>query len=249
MYFADEGSIFGEAAWPPRLKPECYNQVLTIPNTYEDLEEAVRRWIANCVMSRTRVGGQPIRRERELVNGNPSLRDIWDRILQHRKGQQVKIDAEYVWGKYREESIKFSTKAAPPPPPPPPPPAPTLPTRPPEPPLLPPRPWQPDPPRMGPPPRNLPPPEECPENDICSTTRTYLLDLQRRKTFLTQEDANAALKMERDLLMRNRTPPRSYDVKGTGPRMESWAMRMNAEAYWRLRKFASQVQWMPFPKL
>lgn len=247
MYItANEGSstVSGVPS-PPRLQPQCYSQVVTVPTTYADLEEAVRRWIATCVMSRTIVGEQPIRRERELVNGNPSLRSIWDRILQYRKGQPVKIDAEYIWGTSREEAIKFSTTASPPPPPP-------LPRA-----ALPPPPpvWQgrspgvPEPPRMGPPTPGLTPPEECPENDICRATRNYLLDLQRKKIFLSQEDSNAALKIERDMLMRHRTPPRSYNVRGTGPRMESWAMRMNAGAYGRLRRFASAVQWMPFPKL
>jgi hypothetical protein len=113
-----EGSaIVGEAPAPPKLHPRCYRLVLAVPGTYAALEEAVRRWISTCVMSRTLTRqGVPIRRERELVNGNLSLRNIWDRVLQHRIGQQVEIRADYIWGRNREEAINFSTPAAPPPP-------------------------------------------------------------------------------------------------------------------------------------
>jgi hypothetical protein len=111
----------GEAPTPPRLRPRCYSLTLTTPATYDALEEAVRRWISACVMSRTETRpGVPIRRERELVTGNPTLRRIWDQALQYMKGKRVKINADYIWGKNREESIKFSTTASPPPPPPPP---------------------------------------------------------------------------------------------------------------------------------
>lgn len=117
-------STVGETPAPPRLQARCYSLVLTVPNTYDAVEEAVRRWISTCVMSRTETRqGVPIRRERVLVNGNPTLRSTWDRVLQHLKGRRVKIDADYVWGTDREESIKFSTTASPPPPPPVPPPA------------------------------------------------------------------------------------------------------------------------------
>ena len=115
-----EGSaIVGEAPAPPKLHPRCYRLVLTVPGTYAALEEAVRRWISTCVMSRTLTRqGVPIQRERELVNGNLSLRNIWDRVLRHRIGQRVEIRADYIWGRNREEAINFSTPALPPPPPP-----------------------------------------------------------------------------------------------------------------------------------
>ncbi|HXW06510.1 MAG TPA: hypothetical protein VD833_14835, partial [Vicinamibacterales bacterium] len=101
----------------PRLHPRCASLELTIPDSYDELEAAVRQWIATCVMSRTKVGGEPIRRERGLVNGNPTLIDIWNRILKHRRGQRTTILAEYVWGPNRVESIRFSTTATAPPPP------------------------------------------------------------------------------------------------------------------------------------
>jgi hypothetical protein len=122
MYITDDKwSNLGDPA--PRLQPRCYSLTLTVPNTYDELEAAVGRWISTCVMSRTEVRpGVPIHRERELVNGNATLKGIWDRVLQYLKGKSVKIDADYVWGIDREEAIKFSTTASPPPPPPPPPP-------------------------------------------------------------------------------------------------------------------------------
>lgn len=105
------------APWPPMLAARCYGLDLTVPQSYEALEEAVRRWISTCVSSRTEVRpGVPIHRERVLVDGNPSLRGIWDRVLQHLKGRRVRIAAQYTWGTNREEAITFSTKASPPPP-------------------------------------------------------------------------------------------------------------------------------------
>lgn len=118
-YGSPSDGLFAEASAPPRLHPRCGSLDLTVPNTYAALEEAVRRWISTCVMSRTEVRpGVPIRQERELVNGNPSLRGIWDRILQQLKGKRVKIVAAYTWGPHHVQSITFSTTASPPPPPP-----------------------------------------------------------------------------------------------------------------------------------
>lgn len=113
MYLFDRqlSGQYGE----PQLVPRCASLELTVPDTYDELEAAVRKWIATCVMSRTEVGGEPIRRERGLVNGNATLLDIWNRILKHRKGQRTKILAEYIWGPNRVESIRFSTTATPPP--------------------------------------------------------------------------------------------------------------------------------------
>jgi len=118
MYVGERPATERAASSPPTLHPRCRSLALTVPDTYAAVEEAVRRWISTCVMSRTEVRpGEPIRRERELVTGNPSQRSIWDRILQHMKGQRVEIVAQYVWGPDRVESINFSTPASPPPPP------------------------------------------------------------------------------------------------------------------------------------
>jgi hypothetical protein len=119
----ERSSRIGAAPAPPRLHPRCRSLVLTVPATYAAFEEAVRRWISTCVMSRTQVRpGVPIRRERALVTGNLSLWNIWNGVLQHRTGQRVEIRAAYIWGPNRVESINFSTPAPPPPLPPPPPP-------------------------------------------------------------------------------------------------------------------------------
>lgn len=104
-------------AAPPRLQPRCYSLVLKIPSAFQELEEAVKKWIATCVQSRTEVRGVPVHREHKLVTGNPSLLDIWNRILRSRVGQEAMLLAEYVWGANRAESIRFSTTALPPPPP------------------------------------------------------------------------------------------------------------------------------------
>jgi len=102
---------------------------------------------------------------------------------------------------------------------------------------------------MGPPsPGVVYPREECPEYDICETTRKYLLDLQRKKIFLSQEDVDQALAMEHALLRRNRRAPLIVDPR-EGPKLEKWVMEMRLEAYKRLKRFASQVSWMPFPRM
>jgi hypothetical protein len=72
------------------------------------LENAVERWISTCVMSRTPVAGRPIHRERGLVHGNPTLRQVWNEIA-HAAGKTVPIRATYVWSTERVESIRFST--------------------------------------------------------------------------------------------------------------------------------------------
>ena len=49
----ERSSTVGAVLAPPRLHPRCYSLVVTVPATYAALEEAVRRWISTCVMSRT----------------------------------------------------------------------------------------------------------------------------------------------------------------------------------------------------
>src|SRR5712691_7824819 len=91
----------------PRLAARCYELRLMVPRMYDELEAAVERWIATCVQSRTSVGGAPAHRERELVRGNPTLRQVWERI-RDAAGQTLSIRAEYVWGPNRVDSIRFS---------------------------------------------------------------------------------------------------------------------------------------------
>jgi hypothetical protein len=88
--------------------------------------------------------------------------------------------------------------------------------------------------------------EECPDSDICETTRRFLLDLQRRKQFLSQDDANRALGIEFGLLKRHR---RRLVVDPRGPAWEKWLMERRMEAFDRLKRFASRVQWLPTPRL
>jgi hypothetical protein len=105
------GANFGERPTavqpPPRLAARCYELRLVVPRTYEELEAAVERWIATCVQSRTVVRGAPAHREHELVRGNPTLRQVWERI-RDAAGKMLSIRAEYVWGPNRVESIRFS---------------------------------------------------------------------------------------------------------------------------------------------
>lgn len=106
----------------PTLHPRCKSLLVKVPGAYEQLEEAVIKWIATCVQSRTKVRGVPVHRERKLVASNPSLLDIWNKVLRFRVGQEVTIKAEYGWRKGGVESVRFTTTASPPPKPTPPPP-------------------------------------------------------------------------------------------------------------------------------
>jgi hypothetical protein len=93
--------------------------------------------------------------------------------------------------------------------------------------------------------------EECPDHDICAQTWEYLRDLQRKKVFLTQKDADEALDLEHRLLMKYKRPDgpsrTNFDVRG--PAWSKYVMKMRVEAYQRLKKFASQVNWMPIPRM
>jgi hypothetical protein len=106
-YMHGFGQAPAQAPAPPRLAARCYELRLTVPSTYEALEAAVERWIATCVQSRTLVGGSPAHRERSLVRGNATLRQVWERI-RDAAGKTMAIRAEYIWGPNRVESIKFS---------------------------------------------------------------------------------------------------------------------------------------------
>jgi hypothetical protein len=107
-----EAPALGEpAVQAPRLVARCYQLRLTVPRTYEELEAVVERWIATCVQSRTIVRGAPAHRERELVRGNPTLRDVWEKI-RDAAGQTSTIRAEYVGGPTRVDSVRFSVPVA-----------------------------------------------------------------------------------------------------------------------------------------
>jgi len=97
-----------ELTAPPRMHPRCASLLLTVPSTYADLEQAVKKWIATCVTSRTKVGGRPVHREQALVTQNPSLLTLWQKFLKGMPGQKIRINAKYNWGPNRVESIEFS---------------------------------------------------------------------------------------------------------------------------------------------
>jgi hypothetical protein len=92
-----------------KLPPRCYSYVATVPTRYEDFESQIKKWISTCVMSRTQIHGAPIRRERELIAGNASLRRVWESV-KALKGERVSITAEYLWNNFRVEEIQFSTE-------------------------------------------------------------------------------------------------------------------------------------------
>ena len=89
----------------PKLVDRCYDYELEFPDTYEEFEATVKGWIATCVMSRTIVNGKPIRRERELVEKNPTLRDLWDRAKDEEGSTYV--FANYCFQGRKAVSIEF----------------------------------------------------------------------------------------------------------------------------------------------
>ena len=128
QYSGLQDYAFSGLGEPQKLVPRCYGRVLKIPASYQDFEEMIRQWIATCVQSERDPSGYAAHRERKLVTGNSTLVDIWQRILRFRAGQDATINAKYVWGPNRVESIRFTTTALPPPPPKPaPPPRPAVP--------------------------------------------------------------------------------------------------------------------------
>jgi hypothetical protein len=93
----------------PKMHSRCASVSVTVPNTYQAFETAVKRWIATCVTSRTKVAGRAVHRENALVTNNPSLVNLWKSHLKDMSAQKIKIDAKYNWGPNRVESIDFST--------------------------------------------------------------------------------------------------------------------------------------------
>ena len=70
---------------PEGLVERCHDHEVTVPDSYDEFEDAIRAWIATCV-SRSRAA--------KLVDGDPSLSEIWDWIGEH-AGQQFRILPEY----------------------------------------------------------------------------------------------------------------------------------------------------------
>ncbi len=120
--YAHRGSGGGSAVQLRREQSRAnrLQRQLPVPESYEELEAAVERWIASQVASRSPADGhepvpgervpdeQRIHRERNLVRGNPSLRRVWE-LLEARRGQTVTIVAQLTWGEARVEQIDFST--------------------------------------------------------------------------------------------------------------------------------------------
>jgi hypothetical protein len=90
----------------PDLAARCYlHKVTKVPTTYQAFEKDIMKWIATCVMSRTR----NVHHEIPLVQGNRSLVDLYLRLT---PGKPAKIVARYLWGESRVEAIEFSSADA-----------------------------------------------------------------------------------------------------------------------------------------
>lgn len=105
---------------PQRVGRACLRRELVLPRTYEELEQMVRNeWIRRCVVAdEVAVRGVPMNRQNELVNGNQSLRDVWN-AFRGREGQRVVVLADFAWSGCRVSRIHFYAplRESPPPPP------------------------------------------------------------------------------------------------------------------------------------
>ena len=100
-----------------RQPERCKQRTLRVTNTIQQFEELTMEWIATCVASRTKAGphGDSIHRERRLVPGNESLRNVW--FFAKKSGlEMVTVIANYEWedlgkGEKGVKSISFSSGA------------------------------------------------------------------------------------------------------------------------------------------
>ena len=102
----------------PRQPKRCRHHLMRIPAEYSGFESEIEQWISTCVTSRTKTAsGKPMRREKALVEGNPTLKSLWSKLKQYRGTNDfVKIDARYSWlqartGDWIAKAIQFSTNA------------------------------------------------------------------------------------------------------------------------------------------
>jgi len=101
----------------PHQPDRCRHHLMRVPSTFTEFEAELKQWIASCVASRTKgASGLPVRREQKLVEGNPSVKDLWSKLgPYHGTGEFVRIEALYSWVKTQDSwvaaSIRFSSKA------------------------------------------------------------------------------------------------------------------------------------------
>ncbi|MCP3669402.1 MAG: hypothetical protein GY814_02985 [Gammaproteobacteria bacterium] len=103
------------------LASRCMSRHLLVPKDFGVFESAITSWISTCVASRTkRPDGKAIRREIELVTGNPSLKAVW-MLVAHLRGTDmpVVVEADYQLvnsgkGDMRVSGVEFSTETKPP---------------------------------------------------------------------------------------------------------------------------------------
>jgi hypothetical protein len=94
---------FGDPQQPAR----CLTYQTVVPASYEALEADVRdNWVATCVPSRT----NNIHLERPLVNGNASLRAVWDSLTNVPQGTPITLYARYTFNANGvEDSVQFTS--------------------------------------------------------------------------------------------------------------------------------------------
>ena len=94
----------------PQLVARCYSRQMTVPAGYEAFEAEVRdQWIATCVTSRT----DNLHFERRLVNGNPSLRRVWDAVHTLPLGSPITLNAAYTFDANGvTQAIEFSSNVS-----------------------------------------------------------------------------------------------------------------------------------------
>lgn len=82
---------------PPQLSMRCRRREISVPKSFPEFITQVKKWIATCVLSRTKKpDGDAYKREDELVDNNGTLYAVWNRI-KHLGGVNMKVFAKYYW--------------------------------------------------------------------------------------------------------------------------------------------------------
>ena len=104
------GRSFGRPHGDPQLARRCYSRQMTVPGSYDAFEAEVRdQWIATCVTSRT----DDLHFERRLVNGNSSLRRVWDEVRTTPADVPITLTAAYTFSDSGNvQAIEFTSNVS-----------------------------------------------------------------------------------------------------------------------------------------
>lgn len=98
----------------PGVAAKCRSRVLTLPGTWKEYLETVKKWVSTCVTSRTTQRGVPMRREKELLRDPETKLSLFDTWIEYRmrggrRGRRVELHADFCRapGGHRATKILF----------------------------------------------------------------------------------------------------------------------------------------------